>query len=110
MIRENDEDGLLRPAPGGIHAITTTLRLRRGAGRDISFAHFYCALGMAVLRRRNCQIIRPSRYFAKIADGLCRYFDVRVHFHPHSIWQATKRELERSDAFGLVSHESSPGR
>src|SRR5262249_48383958 len=68
----------------------------------------YCVLGMAVLRRRNCQIFGPNRHLAKFPDGPCRYFDVRVHFNPHSIWQATERKLERGDAFGFVSHKGSP--
>jgi hypothetical protein len=32
----------------------------------------------------------------------------RLHFNTHPIWQATKSKLERSNAFGFVSHEGSP--
>jgi hypothetical protein len=63
---------------------------------------------MAVQRRRNCQTFGPNRHRAKLPDGPCRYFDVRVNFNPHLIGQATERKLERGDAFRFVSHEGSP--
>ena len=47
--------------------------------------------------------------FAKFADGLCSYFDARLHFDTHLSGQATESYVERSDAFGFVSHEASPG-
>ena len=72
------------------------------------FAYPYRALGIPFLRRRDCQVVRPNRHLAKVADGPCRYFDARLHFDTHPIWQATKSKLERSDAFGFVSHEGSP--
>jgi hypothetical protein len=51
---------------------------------------------------------RADCHLAKLANGPRRYFDARVHVNPHPIRQATKRELERSNAFGFVSHEGSP--
>jgi hypothetical protein len=32
-------------------------------------------------------------------------FDVWFNLDPHLIWQATKRELKRGNAFGFVSHK-----
>jgi hypothetical protein len=61
------------------------------------------------LRRHYCQTFGPNCYLAKLANGLCRYFDVRLHFDKHLIWQATKRKLERSDAFGFLTWVTSGG-
>jgi hypothetical protein len=72
--------------------VTTTLRLRRRASRDVSLAHPYRALGMAVLRRRDCQVVRPNRRLAKVADGPCRYFDARLHFDTHLSGQAPRTD------------------
>jgi hypothetical protein len=33
--------------------------------------------------------------------------DISVYLDPHLIWQAAKSYVERGDAFGLVSHDSS---
>jgi hypothetical protein len=63
---------------------------------------------MTILRRRYRQILGPCGHFAKFADGLCRYFDVRLHFDTHLIWQATKRKLKRRDASGFILHKASP--
>ena len=46
------------------------------ACRDVDFADPHYASGMTILRRRYRQILRPCDYLAKLADGLCRYFDV----------------------------------
>ena len=59
------------------------LPLRRSACRDADFAHFHYASGITILRRRNCQIFGPNRQLAKVADGLCPYFDARLHFDTH---------------------------
>jgi hypothetical protein len=45
----------------------------------------------------------PSRSEAR--HGLCGHSDASVYFDPHLIRQATKRYVERGNAFGLVSHQ-----
>jgi hypothetical protein len=62
---------------------------------------------MTILWRRYRQVFRPNYNHAKLADCLCRYTNVCVHLDRHLSGQPTKRELERSDAFGFVSHEGS---
>src|SRR5262249_6504164 len=38
-------------------------------------------------------------------NGLCRYPNASVYLDPYLIWQATKSNVERGNAFGLVSHK-----
>src|SRR5262249_14019447 len=73
--------------------------------RDADLAHSYRAVGITVLRRRNCQIFGPSRHFAKLPDCLCRYLDVRIDLDRHLSRQATESYVKRSTALGLISHE-----
>jgi hypothetical protein len=65
-------------------------------------------VSITLLRCRYRQILRPDRHLAKFANGRGRHFDVRVYFRPHLIGQATKRKLERGDAFRFVWREGSP--
>ena len=56
--------------------------------------------GVAFLRRRNRQILGPRRHCGKLADGLRRYFDVRVDLDPDD-YRCAKRpdlpaEIERA--------------
>jgi hypothetical protein len=75
---------------------------------DARLAYFYHAFGMALLRRCYHQILRPRRYLSEFADGLCRHCNARFHLNPHTTWQATKRYMQRANAFGLVLHELPP--
>jgi hypothetical protein len=59
---------------------------------------------MAFLRRCYHQILGPRRYLSQFADGLCRHCNARFHLNPHLTWQATKRYVQRANAFGLVFH------
>jgi hypothetical protein len=59
------------------------LRLWRDARRCVSLAHLDCALGIASERRSDRQIRRPRRHLAKVADRLCRHFNLWVHLHLH---------------------------
>jgi hypothetical protein len=68
-------------------------------------AKFYHAFGMAFLRRCYHQILGPRRNLSEFADGLCRHWDARHHLNPHMTWQATKRYVQRANAFELVLHE-----
>jgi hypothetical protein len=52
-------------------------------------------------------ILGQRRYLPKFANSVCRYPDISVYLNPHLIWQAAKSYVERGDAFGLVSHDSS---
>jgi hypothetical protein len=63
---------------------------------------------MAFLRRCYHQILGPRRYLSQFADGLCRHCNARFHLNPHMSWQATKRYVQRANAFGLVLHELPP--
>ena len=84
----------------------TALRLRRRACRDADFADSYRAVGITVLRRRNCQIFGPSRHLAKLSDSFCRYFDGRINLDRHLSRQATESYAKRSTALGLISHRA----
>src|SRR6516162_9635106 len=44
--------------------------------------HFNCALRIHGIWGGNCEVPRPRRQLAKLADCLCRYADVVVHFGP----------------------------
>ena len=61
------------------------------------------ACGTALLRRRDHQILGPDGYPAQLADGLCRDSDVVIRLDMHRIGQTAERDLQRYDAFGLVS-------
>jgi hypothetical protein len=83
------------------------LRFRRRARRDVRPAYLYSAVGIAFLRGCYRQILRPLLDLPKFANGLCRYSDASVHVDSHLIWQATESYVERSSAFGLISHKGS---
>jgi hypothetical protein len=72
-------------------------------------AHLYHAFGIA--SRWNCyhQVLGPVSQFPKFADARCRYSDASVRLDAHLIWQTTKGDVERNNAFGSVSHEGSRG-
>jgi hypothetical protein len=57
---------------------------------------------MAFLRRCDHQILGPRRYLSEFADGPCGHCNARFHLNPHTTWQATKRYMQRANAFGLV--------
>jgi len=96
-----------RPDCVGYFRRRSTLRLWCDAGRCVSFANPDRALVIASNRSYDRQIRRPCRHLAKVADRLCRHFDLWVHLHLHFIWQATQRRLKRGDALGFVSHNGS---
>jgi hypothetical protein len=75
---------------------------------DARLAHFYNTFGMAFLRRCYHQILGPRRYLSEFADSLCRHCNARFHLNPHMTWQATKRYVQRANAFELVLHELPP--
>jgi hypothetical protein len=66
---------------------------------DARLVYFYHAFGMAFLRRCYHQILGPRRYLSQFADGLCRHCNARFHVNPHTTWQATKRYMQRANAF-----------
>jgi hypothetical protein len=68
------------------------------------FADFDRVFGITILRCRDSTVVGPRRHVPKFADGLCRHADVRVHLDPHLIWQASKSDVERGNAFRLVVH------
>jgi hypothetical protein len=49
------------------------------------------------------QVLRPRRHLPQLANGLCRHSDASVYLDPHLIRQATKRYLERCNAFELIA-------
>ena len=71
---------------------------------DARLTYSYYAFGMPVLRYCYHQILGPRRYLSEFADGLCRYCNARFHFNPHVTWQASKRYVQRANAFGLILH------
>jgi hypothetical protein len=71
---------------------------------DARLAYVYHAFGMAFLRRCYHQILGPRRYLSQFADGLCRHCNAWFHLNPHMTWQATKRYVQRANAFELVFH------
>jgi hypothetical protein len=83
------------------------LRFRRGSSGYARLAHFYRAFGVAFLWGCYHQILGPLLDLPKFANGLCRYSDASVHVDSHLIWQATESYVERSSAFGLISHKGS---
>jgi hypothetical protein len=80
------------------------LRFWGDAGRVCGFADPDRAFRIAFLRRRDHQILRPRRYFAKLANCFCRYADVSIRLDMHCGGQSANRYLQRGDAFGLVFH------
>ena len=93
--------------PTALAQLITDLSLRRRACRHADLAYSHHAFGIVFLWRRDCQIFGPTRHLAKLADGLCPYFDAGLHFDTHLSGQATESYVERGNAFGLVSHEGS---
>jgi hypothetical protein len=77
---------------------------RRGRIATSRFAHPYYASGIAFLRGRYHQVVRPRRYLAKFANRFCRHADASVGLNMHRIRQSTERHLERGNAFRFVSH------
>jgi len=63
---------------------------------------------MAFLRGDYHQSLGPRRHLAKFANGLCRHSNVWVDLDPHLNWQATKSDVKRGNAFGLISHKFLP--
>jgi hypothetical protein len=95
---------------GVLHAtaFNRVLPSRWVMGGDARLAYFYHAFGMTLLRRCYDQILGPRRYLSEFADGLCRHCNARFHLNPHTIWQATKRYVQRATAFRLVLHGLPP--
>jgi len=60
---------------------------------------------MAFLRCGYHQILGPRRHLPKFSNGLCRHASACVRFNPHFGWQGTNSYVERSNAFGFISHE-----
>jgi len=63
---------------------------------------------MLFVRGDYHQILGPRGHLPKFANGLCRHSDVWVRFDPHLNWQATKSDVKRGNAFGLISHKFLP--
>src|SRR4029077_6824864 len=80
------------------------LRFWGDAGRVCGFADPDRAFRIAFLRRRDYQILRPRRYFAKLANCFCRYAHVSIRLDMHCSGQSANRHLQRGHAFGLVFH------
>src|SRR5262245_47617365 len=84
------------------------LRFRRGAGRFGGLADLYRACWIDCGWGSYHQILGPRRQLPKFADVGRRYSDLSVHYHPHLVWQAAKGDVERTHAFGSISHKDSP--
>jgi hypothetical protein len=84
------------------------LLFRRGASRYASLAHFYYVLGMAFLRSYYHQILGPRRHLPKFSNSVCRYSEIFVCLNSHLIWQAAKSDVERGNAFALITGHRSP--
>jgi hypothetical protein len=82
----------------------TRLWFWRDAFWATGLTHFNCALRIHGIWGGNCEVPRPRRQLAKLADCLCRYADVIVNFDPHRVRKATKNHLESSNASRFVSH------
>ena len=99
------------PMHGGCRYATAFNRVlpsRWVMSSDARLAYFYHAFGMAFLRRCDHQILWPRRYLSEFDDGLCGHCNARFHLNPHTNWQATKRYVQRANAFGLVLHGLPP--
>ena len=54
--------------------------------RYARLGHLYCAAGIAVVRGRYHQVLRPLRYLAKFANRFCRHANILVRLDLHRIW------------------------